>query len=1119
MPDHIDTDERVGRDVQKLVIALTQLAPQFLDGWIRWTEVARHLNGTEEFTVQWSGLASYPRWKRLFAVHPANLPVRVKLTDEGRDFASQIQLSAPSDIQRICDSILSYARRLDPIRLTVHQVSTVRTTGSRVVQAVHVDLSDEPVPTDTPVRLLSITATPVDGKIVGQEVDGSVLYVAFESEVLPESLPATLQVDKRFLLNQLSTQIETLVTIPERMRPLLDGAVRGIPLSRRDSREVAVALASMPDPWTRLLWGPPGAGKTFALAHLAASLLRVDPQHSILLVAPSNRAVDVAVEQVAERLEANGLGQLVRDRRVLRYGYPRKPQTIAHFELLGSKEHESVSQEVGRLAKAIENAEREGRDSVDVALLRAQFLEKQEEATSKAALHVTQAAVVATTATLAYLRSSPVSSRLFDTVIVDEITMVTPAMCTFLAARAKHRLLLAGDPRQLGPVYESASGETADEIEWMGTDLFDKSGISSGTGEHRVIDPDDTRMARITSQRRCAAGIWKRVQHLYPEISDATNPKSLQHLIDLLPSPGEPTVCLDTSSVDAKCERFKKSWQNPRSAEVALDVAMTIVAESDRKEITVAIITPYRAQVRLLRQLLREERKAVTTPYSVSAIEAGTVHQFQGSDADVVVFDVVDGRGRDRVGALLRGDGGIRLVNVAITRAKGKLIVIADKEWCRNSNVRLDNPLLGELVLGDRPVATVAVRQRTSHNTPSALDLRQEREKTESEIERVLFDAIVRDRRLAHVRAQHHIKDRAEAFISRADFAFPEIRYAIYCDSREWHCREDRWELDLRQRNKLTAAGWIFSVFSGRDIHRESHACVTQIAETYLSKIGVDSPPRPVWRKGEETDVIQETGIAPISVECDPAEVAPTHAARRADFTNSRGIRFAWIPAGVFLMGSPPKESERETNEGQHKCRLSRGCYMSVYPITQAQWTMIMGLKPSQFPGDDTRPVERVSWHECNEFCQKLAALDGKPYRLPTEAEWECACRAETTTPFNFGETISTNQANFDGNYVYGTGNQGVGRRRTTPVVEFLPNLWGFHDFHGNVWEWCSHWYGTYPTEESPDYQGPMSGEKRVIRGGAWNQIPRRCRSAFRGREDPGIRRSDIGFRICFSEG
>ena len=135
---------------------------------------------------------------------------------------------------------------------------------------------------------------------------------------------------------------------------------------------------------------------------------------------------------------------------------------------------------------------------------------------------------------------------------------------------------------------------------------------------------------------------------------------------------------------------------------------------------------------------------------------------------------------------------------------------------------------------------------------------------------------------------------------------------------------------------------------------------------------------------------------------------------------------------------------------------------------------------------------------------------------LPTEAEWEYACRAGTTTPFHFGETISTDQANYDGDHIYGNGKKGVYRKKTTPVGSFPANAWGLHDMHGNVWQWCQDWYGDYPQKDVVDPQGPEKGQRRVLRGGSWDDIPQNCRSAFRGRYGPGHRLIDCGFRLCF---
>ena len=188
-------------------------------------------------------------------------------------------------------------------------------------------------------------------------------------------------------------------------------------------------------------------------------------------------------------------------------------------------------------------------------------------------------------------------------------------------------------------------------------------------------------------------------------------------------------------------------------------------------------------------------------------------------------------------------------------------------------------------------------------------------------------------------------------------------------------------------------------------------------------------------------------------------------------WTNSIGMKFAWIPSGTFLMGSPEDEEGRQENETEHEVTLTQGYWLAIHPVSQVCWREVMGNNPSQFQGDDL-PVEQVSWEDCQEFLQQLSEGDGHPYRFPTEAEWEYACRAGTTTPFYFGETISTDQANCCGNNVYGNDKKGVYRQKTTSVGSFPPNAWGVGDLHGNAWEWCSDWYSEYSTGDVVDPQG-----------------------------------------------
>ena len=239
-------------------------------------------------------------------------------------------------------------------------------------------------------------------------------------------------------------------------------------------------------------------------------------------------------------------------------------------------------------------------------------------------------------------------------------------------------------------------------------------------------------------------------------------------------------------------------------------------------------------------------------------------------------------------------------------------------------------------------------------------------------------------------------------------------------------------------------------------------------------------------------------------------------------------LRMMRIPSGVFVMGSPHDEIDRSDAEGpQHEVSISQ-FFMGKYPVTQAQWQAVAALpkvnrdltaNPSQFKGE-LLPVERVSWYEAVEFCNRLTIHTDRQYRLPTEAEWEYACRAGTTTSFYFGETITTELANYRGtdSEYGGDGPKGEYREQTTPAGQFdSPNAYGLCDMHGNVYEWCQdHWHNNYkgaPTDGSAWVTDDETAW-RVYRGGSWVSLPWYCRSAYRHYLTPDYRGSSVGFRV-----
>jgi len=262
-------------------------------------------------------------------------------------------------------------------------------------------------------------------------------------------------------------------------------------------------------------------------------------------------------------------------------------------------------------------------------------------------------------------------------------------------------------------------------------------------------------------------------------------------------------------------------------------------------------------------------------------------------------------------------------------------------------------------------------------------------------------------------------------------------------------------------------------------------------------------------------------------------------------------MKFVWIDPGTFRMGSPTTEPEHVSDETPHQVTLTKGYRMSATLVTQYQWEQVMGSNPSHFKGKDEAekkllPVDNVSWFDCVEFCNKFSEKDNKMrcydiaseqrdgdgritsaqvtplpngtgYRLPTEAEWEYAARAGNPTAFWWGDLITIDQANYDGNYTYGPGGKsGEYRQKPTPVDFFPANPWGLHDMHGNLWQWCQDWYGPYGSGDVKDPVGIQKADvdARVQRGGSWLNNPGRCRAAYRGRNAPAYRNDYFGCRV-----
>jgi formylglycine-generating enzyme required for sulfatase activity len=237
---------------------------------------------------------------------------------------------------------------------------------------------------------------------------------------------------------------------------------------------------------------------------------------------------------------------------------------------------------------------------------------------------------------------------------------------------------------------------------------------------------------------------------------------------------------------------------------------------------------------------------------------------------------------------------------------------------------------------------------------------------------------------------------------------------------------------------------------------------------------------------------------------------------------NGVKMTFVLVPPGKFRMGSPKDEANRSDEETLHEVTLTEPFYLGKYPVTQEQYEALIGKNPSEFKGA-TFPVEKVSWEEARDYADKLTKkrADRHLYRLPTEAEWEYSCRGgrPSSKPFGIGDgrTLSSHEANFNGNYPYGGAEKGPYLQSTCRVGSYPANALGLFDMQGNVCQWCADWHGLYPAQEVTNPSGPPEGSDRVIRGGGWCHFARGARAADRGRSTPSNRGNPLGFRLARS--
>lgn len=760
-----------------------------------------------------------------------------------RDYIPPLNPMSISEMERIADAVKNYARQLEHYEIKVKNTDTGKNILDRWLHELQIDLDNDDLKLtdDTPVEFISDTSMHKNyGYISGISVDEATLYVTLDNQLSTMDCPGVLKVNRNEVYFRIAEKIKSLAEFPARF-PQSD--IQGEhTYSNKDSTNVASYLSNQPTPYTRFLWGPPGSGKTHCIAGFCKYLLTRSVNSRILIVAPSNVAVDAVVAELI--VQFKNTINILSERLIFRYGYPKDSRIIGCVEVLGPIERDELMKSISAVHEEIRKLKGTSNVKALVAEKKSllhQLQKKLKDATIK---HIGEARIVATTIASAFMGDSPVAGRDdWENIIIDEASMINGATLVALSSLAQARCIIVGDPRQLGPIFDwNRRQNPSDDIKkWLALDPFQIAQISSGEGWSQKIRTETASMVRVLSQRRCHPTIWSLVSNLYESVEPAVDNAYLDNIAQIPPLPGYPAILLDISkgrapetplgqdrghieiedaiNYESACQSNGSSWCNPPTAMLAIDVAREMQAV--KSDIKIAIITPYRGQVRLIRKWLEEERK---DSKRLKDIEVGTVHSFQGGEADAVIFDIVDGPPRRNLGALLQKESEMRLVNVAVSRAKGKIVIIGHKEWLYEK-MRDSHGLLWHILFG-----STQPQYKECKVMPPRLDSNEFDNLTESPIEKKFYDELMQHKNiLPRITLQYRIYNAANRIISRADFAFVQQKLAIYCDGTKYHLNRQQWQRDLRQRRELTMLGWKYLAFTGAEINQDIENCIAEV--------------------------------------------------------------------------------------------------------------------------------------------------------------------------------------------------------------------------------------------------------------------------------------------------
>ena len=784
------------------------------------------------------------------------------LTNEGRTWYEKQQYN--NDLPRslkIARSIKKYANKLKPISIKVNEIKELNRLGlnsdstNRYVYLAtisEIEMIESPLVSEMQVRLEikfeeNARTYSINGLILGQESeDSNSYYIGLEDKISNCFFHCYLIVERKFIHMQLAERIDDIEKDPVHFKKInTEPAKNYYSTNEGGSDDVPhLILDDKSASWTKLIWGPPGTGKSYAIAELVNLYLLKHPTASILLVAPTNQAVDSLTNQLVLKKDMKGLNRLFVSRNILRYGFPKLIDVLDNKEILGPKDFDTNAINIKNLAKNIQDDVINGTDNHIIAEKRAKLFDLQSQHKNDIQEHAKKVQTVATTTTQTFLKLSPLTDRMWDLVILDEASMISAAICYYLASRSKNHFLIVGDPYQLSPVFNEITEtyDTESNIEpekvtnWLAQNVYERCSMFETDSSESLLKVKKTEnMYSLNSQFRCVPKIWDSVKSLYPSMNNKS--KSQSDIVACEPFSNDNIMVIDTSEIKNyynQTQFLNKSRFNEYSAGLTMSFAIKFYLYNNlfaiENNIKTSIVTPYRAQVNQLKSYIKDSD---SFKQIARLLKIGTIHSFQGDESAIVYVDLVESNLKNKkLGKIVIDEQGLRLINVATTRAKAKLVLVVNCRYFYELGIKESNPLLYRILDSNQKIVM--------SDTPLLFD------RSDTKWEQKFMDAFQSEWRERRFRTkkyplpiQHHkILLQGAIPYTKPDFAFPEYKIAVYVDGASTHFySKDIWERDYPIRNRLRLDDWIVLQYTNSRITNNCRDCIDEVFEILKKRI------------------------------------------------------------------------------------------------------------------------------------------------------------------------------------------------------------------------------------------------------------------------------------------